>query len=295
METYEKFKERNAGWEYCGFCTEKDMRRNYEIACEVEIIYNNTFRNIHEPQIGDIVEFSDGFQVYDHAKVVENLYGNSKYGMLCVCENGGSHTDGKYFSTSGGAFKAIHKSKFQYVGESENLVWTWGCHGAGAYQGIYFPLKVRKWIIPYEKIECRSFLTIRGKNSRYSAVSIENVGEFFCAASFCSIKAFNAWAEYVGYKHNSFGNGSFEQRSPQRICDKCYTDPAWKVPEGAKPIKVIRNGDLKDAWVVTTEESITYYWPNIYDPTAKNPRCGTPEYEKEFAERRKYKGNPLGV
>lgn len=295
METYETFKTRNANWDNCGFCTEKDMQRNYEIALQVEKTYNETFVNTNEPQIGDIVEFFDGFRVYDHAKIVENLYGGSEYGMLCVCECGSSFTNGKGFSTSGGAFKAIHKSKFQYVGEDTNIVWTWGCFGAGGNQGIYFPLKVRKWIIPYEPVKCRSFLTIRGKNSKYPAVSIENVSDFFCAESFCSIKAFKAWANYVGYKHHSFGYGTFSQKSPQRICDKCYTDPAWKVPEGAKPIKVIRNGDLKDAWVVTTDETITYYWPNIYNPTKKAPQYGTPEYEKEFEERRKYDGNPLGI
>lgn len=293
METYEKFKTRNANWNYCGFCMEKDMQRNYEIACNTERIYNETFGNIDGPRIGDIVEFSDGFRVYDHAKVVENLYGGSEYGMLCVCENGSSHTDGKYFSTSGGAFKAIHKSKFQYVGEDENIVWTWGCFGAGGGQGIYFPLKVRKWIIPYAPIDKRSTLKINGGgNKTCHAVEIQNFGEWFFVKSFISVRAFLAWAKYVGYEHHTFGNGTFNRKSPQKIVNMCILDMK-DLPKNAKPIKVMGNGRIRDGWVVTSETEITEIWLN--KPNEQTPKFGSIAFEEQIKEKIKYECNPLGV
>lgn len=302
MESYETFKRRNAAFGSYGIVTENEMQANYAIALNVEKAYSENFGNMTEPKIGDIVEFSNGYKVFKYAQISENLYGGSEYGMLCVCECGSSHTNGENFSTSGGAFWRFHKSNFQLVGETENVFWTWGCHGSGGNQGIYFPLKVHKWIIPYEPIMNASKVIINGSNKKnwrgetMPAVTITNSDQIMgYSQSFCSVKAFNAWAEYVGFKHESFGRGTFERRSAQRIEDKCYTDPAWKVPKGAKPIKIIRNGSLKDAWVVTTPERIMYYWPNIYDPQHKEPQYGTPEYEKKLIEYRKYDGNPLGV
>ena len=299
METYETFKTRNANWDYCGFCTEKDMQRNYEIACKVERIYNETFTNINEPQIGDIVEFSDGFRVYNHAKVVENLYGGSKYGMMCVCENGSSHTDGKYFSTSGGAFKAIHKSKFQYVGEDTNIVWTWGCFGAGGNQGIYFPLKVRRWIVPYDPALKRSRVMIKGRNAKdfygnpLDAVWIEHYSDCFGhAASFRTIQAFRAWAKYVGFESKPY-NGIFERVSSQTIVRKYFWDKE-EVPKNAKPLKVIDCARCVDAFAVNDGHDIVYYIPNP-NILPKRPEFGTKEEEAERREYRKYNGNPLGI
>lgn len=292
----------NAGWNpnYGIPRSDKEMMRNYEIALKVEKTYNETYGSIDGPRIGDVVEFADEYQVFKHAQISENLYGGSKFGMLCICENGSSWTNGRTFSTSGGAFIGKHKSHLKPAGEDEILVWTWGCYGAGASQGIYFPLKVRKWLIPYEPVKCRSMVTIRGIGAKtwngdhLPAVSIENSGSWCYGESFCSVKAFLAWAEYVGYKHHSFGNGTFKRESPQKIEDQCYTDPEWKAPEGAKPIKLVRNGKLKDSWVVTTDAGIMYYWPNLFEPY-KPTDFSSPEYAKEVAEYRKYSDNPIGV
>ena len=286
MIAYEQFKTRNLGFNG-GWNSEKVHQNNYGIAQEIERVFMQTYGNIDGPRMGDIVEFSDGWEVYERAQVCESCYGGSKYGMMCVCERGSSWTDGNIFSTSGGAFKSIHKSKFQYAGETEVWVWTWGCFGSGANMGIYFPLKVRKWIIPYEPVLKRSMVKIR-KHNEY-AVFIENYGDLFNALCFTSVKAYLAWAKYVGYKTESWV-GTFEKVSPQKIVRKWYTKPE-NAPTNGKPIKVLDNGRVKDGYVVTTDQAIIYHIPN-YGPY---PEYGTPEYEKEFQDHRKYAGNPMGV
>lgn len=304
--TYEDFKRANAAFGNYNFpkLHEEEMLKCYAIANQVAEDYQESYGHIEGPRIGDIVELSDGFRVYEHGKIVENMYGGSKHGMLCVCHSGSSFTNGKYFSTSGGPFTAIHKSKLQLVGEDENLVWTWGCYGAGGGQGIYFTLKVRKWRVPYDPAMLkRSKVTFYGRGRKrfdgreFPAVAIEHFDGTMCyAQSFCSIGAFKAWADYVGYHYKDDGRGAFVKVSRQRIEDQCFTTKDWQPPKGAKPIKIIRNGDLKDAWVVTTDDRIKYYWPNIYDPeNPLGPRYGSPEYERMFAERRKYDGNPMGI
>lgn len=302
MESFELFYKRNLGFGEYGTPSDKEMQRNYEIAKQVEQTYLSLHGDMDEPQIGDIVEFADDYRVYDHAMIVENHYGGDEHGMLCVCECGSSHTNGRCFSTSGGAFRSFHKSRLQPAGTDVNVVWTWGCHGAGASQGIYFPLPVRRWIIPHGKPTKRSWVYIRGRGAKrcdgqpMPAVSIENCCDLYNAMSFKSIEAFKAWADYVGYRYRDDGGwGTTRKVSAQRICDKCYCDPSWQPPEGAKPIKVIRNLRLKDGWVVTTDDCIMTYWPNIYDPEHPEPRYGTPEYEAEFREHRKYMDNPMGV
>lgn len=305
MMTFEEFKKNNLSF---GCYTipkywEDEMSRCYEIAKQVEQTYQDTYGHIEGPRVGDIVEFSDGYQVYEHGKITEDMYGCAKYGLLTVCERGSSFTDGKGFSTSGGAFRAFHKSKLQLAGEDENLVWTWGCHGSGAHQDIYFTLKVRRWLVPYDAATLnRSKLIIRGRGKeRYDggewpAVTIENFDRVMgWAESFESVKAFRAWADYVGYKYHKWGSSMFEKASHQRIENKCYTDPAWQPPVGAKPIKHVFNGEVKDCWVVTTDESITYYWPNIYDPDKHRAAYGSPEYERRIREFHKYGDNPMGV
>ena len=295
MESYEKFKSRNAGFDsYYGSVSDDAMRKNYDIATAIERAYYKKFGNTDEPKIGDIVEFSDGFSIYKHGKIVENLYGKSEYGMLCICENGHSFTDGEFFSTSGGAFVHKHKSLLKPVGYEENIVWTWGCHGAGASQGIYFPIKVRKWIIPYEPIRKASKVYIKGRNAGV-AVRIENFGEFYDSKRFKSIRAFKAWAKYVGYHSEPF-KGTFERVSPQKIVNRCILD-LKNLPKNAKPIKVLANGKIHDGWVTNDGNVITEIWLNKYNPD--QPRYGTEEYkkmaEKEHQDFIKYSENPLGV
>ena len=296
MESYDIFKKNNAAWdsEY-GYChNEKEMLENYEIAKAVEAKYNECYGSISGPRIGDVVEFCDGFHVYKHAIVTEDIYYQNKHGLLCVCERGSSWTDGKYFSTSGGAFRSIHKSLFQLVGEDENTVWTWGRNGAGAHQGIYLTLKVRKWLVPYKPIEARSMVMIEKnrKKDGDSAVTIQNFGNWFNAMHFDTIKAFLAWADYVGYKHVNFGKGTFERRSPQELVSVpvCHKED---VPVNGKPLKTVSNGRIVDAWAVTTDNAVTTYY-DCFSPS-RNYRYGTPQSDAEIKRFHKYSGNPLGI
>lgn len=300
MESFENFKKRNASFGCYGLpnVQEKELQKCYDIALQVEKKYNDTYGHIEEPRIGDIVEFTDGFHVYTHGKIVENMYQD---GRLCICEAGSSHTDGKYFSTSGGAFVSKDKSELQLVGEDENVVWTWGCHGAGAHQGIYFPLKVRKWIIPYDTNKVtRSFIyhserlpkSQEGEPSR-DAVWIENTGEYgFHAMSFESERAFRAWARYVGYQTHEFDES--KDASYQRIVHKCYIREEDR-PKKGLPIKVLFNGDIVDGIVVTEGNDIVVWAPNICDGVYKPIDFNSEEYKREVEEHRKYSRNPMGV
>ena len=301
MESFELFCQRNRGFGGYGRPSEQEHLRNYEMAKQVEQTYQRLHGFKDEPQIGDVVEFADDYQVFTHGLITENLYGGSEHGMLSICEHGSSHTDGEYFSTSGGVFHHVHKSRLQPAGTDVNVVWTWGCYGAGGSQGVYLPLQVRRWVIPHGQPTKRSWVYFRGQGrtnchgQTLPAVSISNCLETYNAMCFKSISAFRAWADYVGYRYRDDCGGTERKVSSQRLCDKCYCDPSWTPPEGAKPIKVIRNATLKDGWVVTTDDCIMTYWPNIYDPDRKAPRFGSPEYEAEFREYQKYRDNPMGV
>ena len=125
MFTYEQFKQMNSqkiGSEWMSKWSEKEMERNYAIALQIEKNYYEKYGTEKKPKLGDIIEFSDGFHIYKHAKIVENLYYEDQNTRICVCENGSSHTyNGRNFSTSGGAFHGMDKSDLQYVGEDVNV------------------------------------------------------------------------------------------------------------------------------------------------------------------------------
>lgn len=283
MITFERFEKLNQHrW------SNDEMQKNYAIALEVERNYMEKFGSIKEPKLGDIVEFTDGFHVYKHASIVENVYFEDPNTRVCICENGSSHThSGRYFQTSGGAFHGMDKASLVYVGEDENIVWTWGCHGAGADQGIYFPLKVNRWIIPYNPREV--------KRSRVyfleDGVHIQNSESCMCYAhTFYSRKAFEAWAKYTGYEYQMNEDGS-RAFSPQEVKQKCWTEVVPK-PENGKPIKVLANGHIHDGLVVKEEFCITEWWGNF---RRQYPKYGTSEHQEELKEYYKYHNNPMGV
>lgn len=266
--------------------SEDEMRRNYEIALKVEERYYAEHGTAKQPKIGDIVEHTDGYRVYKSAKIVENMYGDND-SKVCICDCGKSFTRGGYFSTSGGAFHNRDKSQLQYVGECENIVWTWGCYGAGADQGINFPIKVNRWIIPYDpKAVKRSTVYF---NQAEGKVSIENAEDcMMYTKSFRSRRAFEAWAKYIGYEYHMDGDRAY---SPQRVVNRCWTENVPK-PENGKPIKVLANGRVRDGIAVTEDFCITEWWPNIYHP---EPKYGTPEYNQQMEAYWRYNDNPMGV
>ena len=285
MIEFERFKKMNQHrW------SDDEMQKNYAIAQEVEKNYMEKFGSIKEPKLGDVVEFSDGFHVYKHASIVENVYFEDPNTRVCICENGSSHThSGRYFQTSGGAFHGMDKASLVYVSEDENIVWTWGCNGAGADQGIYFPLKVNRWIIPYDPKEVK-------RSTVYfleDGIHIQNSESCMCYAhTFISRKAFEAWAKYTGYEYYMDENED-KAYSPQEVKQKCWTETVPK-PQNGRPIKVLANGHIHDGLVIKEEFCITEWWGN-FSRTHQYPKYGTPEYQEELKEYYKYRNNPMGV
>lgn len=298
MENYENFKSMNAAWNG-GDWSESEMERNYQVASEIVDAYKKRFPDETEPKIGDIVEFSDGTSVYKHAKITEDLYGRMKYGLMCICEQGSSHvTKNAGFSTSGGSFVRRHKSLMVLSGKEQNLVWAWGCHGAGASQGVYFSLDVNKWLIPYDKnFLTRSVVKINGggrknwKGEKMPAVNVSNLHEWYGFQDFESIKAFRKWADFIGYKTMQ-RNSCLDLVSNQRLVRGLCVCKDEDIPKDAKVIKMILNGRARDCWVLHEGNDIVFRVDNRPLPLTK---YGTKEYEEELAEFRKYKENPLGI
>lgn len=296
MISYEEFKSMNMGFGH-GILDKEDniMRQNYAIACEVEREYMKNFPNSDTPQPLDTVEFATDLCVYKHAMIVGDRYMRRPH-LLTICENGSSWTDGATFSTSGGAFPHFHKSRFVPAGTDTCLVWTWGCHGAGANMGIKFPLNVQKWLIPYDNPTRRTRVTIYGKNGvdfygrQRDAVVVESYIMYgnptYFYRSFESIKAFNAWAEYVGFVHHP-EKDTFHRVSAQTMLQK-YILSRDDAPKNGKPLKWLHNGEVTDAWVVNDGDTITTY---VLNKTERSSQLS----EDDLAEYRKYHANPLGV
>ena len=281
MIDYSKFQELNLGW------SDNEMQKNYAIALQIEKKYMEKYGNTKEPKIGDIVEFTDGYQVYKHACIVENMYYENPNERVCICENGNSHVNSNiHFQTSGGAFVGKDKSSLVYMGEDENIVWTWGCHGAGANQGIYFPLKVNRWIIPYDTKSVKRSLVY----FREGQVHIQNSNSCMTYAhTFKSIEAFEAWARYTGYEYYMDENGD-RAYSPQEVQQRCWTGTLK--PLGGKPIKVLANGRVHDGLVINDTLCITEWWGNIGSSITA---YDSPAYHKQMKEYYKYHNNPMGV
>lgn len=313
MDKYEDFSKRNQCWDsyytfsdYYGIPENRDkdpMRKNYAIAQKVcKQFYANYDANSAIPQIGDIVEFSDGYHVYKHAMVAEsyNKEHDSKFNLLSVCENGSSWTDGECFSTSGGAFHTIHASRFALAGRAENVMWTWGCHGSGWNQGIYFKLNVRKWVIPYDAPRPLTRVHIYGKDSkdadgnnrRYAVHVGDNINS--TGECFDSIRAFEAWAHYVGFTYEHIGRMA-DRHGHQFLKRVSISNPS-QVPVCSKPLKLVENGTVVDAWTKKIGDTIYFYVPNINfwknGSFGEVPKLSQDEDLRLFL---KYSGNPLGI
>lgn len=311
MEKYEDFAKRNQCWNNCyvyshihlssGEDRDRDpMRKNYSIAQKVcKTFYSNYDRSSAIPQVGDIVEFSNGYRVFKHATIAENFC-KSKFGLLNVCEHGSSWTDGKGFSTSGGAYHTIHASRFALVGRAENIMWTWGCYGSGANQGIYFKLNVRKWIVPYEAPKPLTKVHIYGKRSRVSgyreqyAVIVDGASTCSFFQRFDSIRAFTAWAEYVGFEYEHIGRLS-DRNGFQFLVQIMVNNPN-QVPADSKPIKAVSNREIVDAWVKKIGDTIYFYVPNInYWENGTFGEVPKLSQDEKISLFWKYSDNPLGV
>lgn len=282
MITLNELKSLNAQFAAQNFVSEKNWEKNLEI---VENVERNFFawydKSKTTPQKGDVIEFSDGYEIFSHA-VVESV---DEYGNMYVCENGSTHTDGKCFSTSGGAFIYIHASHFEYVGEETRMFWTWGCFGSGAGQGLYFPVTVKKFRQKDMKVKPFHDIYICKKHYKNRGTKVQIMQDLFCIAlEFITIKAFKAFAEHVGLSYYKDDSGRY------------YTDQFlkseyfWKIeelPNGCKPIYDFCNGSIVKCYAHKAGETITIYRPNPNAKEVYNPL--------EFEEARKYRNNPLGV
>lgn len=264
---YEQFKNANLGWDN-GSCyisdawSEKYMRKNYEISRNVKReFYKHYDRHATIPQKGDVIEFVHDNKLYRHAAVE----GVDKYGVMYVCEQASTHTNGKHFSTSGGAWTHIHISHFEFAGYEERRFWTWGAHGAGGNQGIYFTILVKKWR-QKDMPKIKPFVEIYFLNPYYmergSQVVVLNEDRYI-GEEFKTIKRFKEWSAYVGLTYHK--EDSERYFANQFLESKCFwsTD---ELPEGCKPIKAYCNGNKVRCYVHNDGTTITYYRPN---PNAK--------------------------
>lgn len=103
------------------------------------------------PQVGDIVILVSGKdKVKCHLERLDLKYGGN------LCQNcGSSHIsnwkDSEYYcSTSGGPWTEANPETFKPLGTTTRWFWTWGRHGVGAGNGIYFPATVSMWEVEVE-------------------------------------------------------------------------------------------------------------------------------------------------
>lgn len=271
---YEQFKNANLGWnngEY-RWSGDKAMLKNYEISRNVtREFFKHYDRHATTPQKGDVIEFVNNNKLYKHS-AVENV---NKYGVMYVCEQASTWTDGKTFSTSGGAWTHIHISHFEFVGYEYRRFWTWGANGAGGNQGIYFTILVKKWrqkdmprLTPFNDIV---FCSPYYKDRRSKVVVRYNDCQPIFE-EFKTIKRFKEWAAYVGLTYRKRDDGRY---FTNQFLESKYFWNTDELPKGCKPIKALCNGSYVRCYVHNNAETITYYRPNpnakeVYIPMEKD-------------------------
>lgn len=260
---YEQFKAYNIGWD-SGSCrfddafSEKYIRKNWAIARDVKReFYKHYNRTMMTPQKGDVIEFVHYNKLYDHA-AVESV---NKFGVMYVCEQASTHTDGKHFSTSGGAWTHIHQSHFEFAGYTYRRFWTWGAHGSGANQDIYFDILVKKFRqvdMPQLTPEHRIYFHNPYYKDRGSAVVVmQNLD--YIHREFKTIHEFKDWASYIGLTYHKDDYGRYY--ADQFIKDELF----WsmdEIPDGSKPIEGWSNGSKVRCFYHKDGDTITCYRPN---------------------------------
>lgn len=296
QDEYKEFCSINRGWDNgWGAQSEKEMRENFQISLDVK---NAFFKNYSivpgPPQVGDIVEFSDGFRVYKHGQIEEI----DKYGVATLCEQGhsfmgiDSETGKVYFSTSGGAFVRKHISLMKRDGIEKRGGWTWGCWGAGANQGIEFRFVVKKWVIPHGRLESNVRIHFYSRKwadriGYRNPIVIKDID--FTQWDFKNYACYKAWADYVGfdYDHDDLQPYAWGRRCLYRLEEKY----AWKpemIPDGCKEVVAPSNGRMAIVFVHNDGQTITTYRPS--------GEWGEKFYLKDDIETwRKYEGNPMGI
>lgn len=293
MMTFEDFCERNRSWNnFSGSLDLHDMRKNFVIALQAhDTFYKNYNFASDKPQVGDIVECSDGYKVY-HNALVESV---DKYGNVEICYNGSSHIwfdkNDFGFSTSGGPFTHKHASKFERKGIGYRTVWTWGCFGAGYNQGVYFRLPVRKWLIPYGELKSEFVVSFRSK-----LYAEKNCASRICIRDydwvwfgFKSYRAYKAFADYIGfdYDHNNLQSFRWGRGCKYRFT-KQYISSMSDAPTDAKKLVLCSNGRLCYKFIHKDGNLFT-----VYDPVKElREELLLPDDQET---RDKYFDNPMGV
>lgn len=284
---FEQFSKINAGWRglFGAYGREKDMIRNLEIANDVASkFYNHYDMSNMKPQKGDIIEFVNYNTLYKNA----NVESVDRFGLMYVCENGSTFTDGECFSTSGGSFARIHESNFEFVGYEHRKFWTWGCHGSGANQGIYFTIKVKRFRQKNIHLTPENYIYIGNKyytENGYGKVQILDDSVYgYIIQEFKTIKAFKAFAEYVGLTYHKLD--SYKYVTEQFVINGSFNS-LEQLPKGVKPFYGLSNGEMVTCYAYNDGKAITLYRPNpnykdIYKPL-------------DIDGYRKYSGNPLGI
>lgn len=265
MMTLEDFKKSNMTWNGNGYYTnEREWQSNYQIAKNVEErFFKHYDQSLMSPQKGDMIEFVNYNRIYPYA----NVESVDKYGMMYVCENGRTWTDGEHFSTSGGAFTHIHAANFEFIGYEERKFWTWGCYGGGANQGIYFTIRVKKFrqknmkLIPDNKIY---FNNPHYMEQRRSKVVIMDTMFMYIFKEFRTIREFKDWAVYVGFTYRKDDSGQYYSNLFLK------SEYFWKLeelPDGCKPVEDWCNGSKVRCFAHNDGHTLTIYRPN---PNAKD-------------------------
>lgn len=282
----DRFKEMNAAWDGGVSHSEKEWSQNYEIACGVEEAIDGRFGFGGGVRPGDTVEISDGFRVYKNALVA----GVDRFGVCEVCEQGSAFTAGGGFSVSGGVFHRIHESRFVRDGYGRSTVWTWGCHGSGRGQGIYFPLLVQRWIVPYDKPRKEAVVRFHtGKCDPMRRVVVDPGFLSFGELSFRSVSAFRAWAEYTGLgyeKSGESGGGVITRRADRNLTSR-YFIRIEDLPDGAKPLYDLSNGEMVVCYCSNDGETVTIWRPNPNSKSVYRPLA--------WDDAKRFLGNPVGV
>lgn len=296
QDDYNEFCKMNRAWNNgYGSVSDKSMRENFKIAQDVKNAFFKNYSIVSgPPQVGDIVELSDGFRVYKHGQI-ESI---NKYGVATICEQGhsfmgiDSETGNVYFSTSGGAFVGKHISLMKRDGIETRGGWTWGCWGAGANQGIEFTFTVKKWKIPYGKLESLArihfYSDYWAKKQGYYRIEIRQSFDY-AAWWFNNYACYKAWADYVGfdYDHQDLQPYAWGRQCLYRFEEKNVKSKE-EIPKGAKVVIGPNNGRMCHLYVYNDGETITTYYPVC----EFRDECYLPD---DFETWCKYDGNPMGI
>lgn len=295
--TFEQYKDMN-GNNYRGAFdkwAEEIDRRNYDIVRKtVDAFYAHYDMNADKPQEGDLVEYSDGYEVYKHA-LIDRIY---DHGVVQICEQGSTHIsydkDHTYLSTSGGSFPCIHISKFVPNGDDVRMAWCWNWKGAGAGNGINFSFRVRKWLIPHGEVQPRQRIYFGRSKDSHDFVRITDICWRYPNDDmwfFKSFRAFRAWADYVGftYDHNISEFGYGMGKPINFFLHRKYIRSENELPTGAKELVSIQGGRAMRSWVCNDGKTITRYVINDDKYRLDSDK------QDGFKVYCKYDGDPLGV